>query len=842
MVRSRIIQWVSGLIVLLASSAFCGPLPDTNQTTCYDDAGNIIACPSEGQAFYGQDANYAVNPPSYTKFDEDGADLADDAGTWAMVRDNITGLIWENKTDDGSIHDKDNGYTWYDSHSQTNGGNAGTPGEGTDTEDFIKVLNSSRFGGYSDWRLPSMAELRTIADYSRTSRAINAAYFPGTGNAGYWTSDTVAGLADFGWGVHFEIGYFGYFGKSSGMKVRAVRGGSPGRSDRFIINGDGTVTDKRTGLMWQQATASETYTWQQALNYCEGSDLAGFTDWRLPNKKELSSILDLSAQNPAVNAAYFPGTVPSHYWTSTTSALKIGAFFEGAWIVNFTRGASQYIHKKVDDYHFYVRAVRGGQPIVNGNLILVSPVQGDVWTTGSRRLISWDGIGISGNVNIYLSRNGGKTYALIAGNEPNDGSFSWTVSGPSSVNCTLKIESVGAPAKSTVQGLFCIEAGRGDLDADSVVDLSDAICALKTTVGVQSAGIETGADADSDGKVGLPEAVFILQSLAGLRPGPYALTDFAGGWQLNSLASGPAEPWWQRGGLTIGPDGAFSAAFTENNGETAMVTGRVDILADGIVSLAGSPLLQGAMDMGKTIMVFTDTWTEEDSGTTQLAVITRNAAQGYSLQDLKGAWQVSSIASGPDAPWWIRGAVNIGDDGSFSGTLVEWNGQPDVVSGRFSITADGRITSPDLNPDFIARMDAGKTFASGTATWGQGAGGTTELSVWVKTGESYALSDLAGTWQVNSLATGPGAPWWERGAATIEGDGSFRASLTDSDGWTGKVSGVFNLSPGGVITMTGAPDFKGFMDAGKTVMVWTDIWSSGSPGTTEIKILTKTGQ
>ena len=59
-----------------------------------------------------------------------------------MVRDNVTGLFWEVKTDDGSIHDKDNTYTWYDSNPATNGGNAGTAGEGTDTEDFIEALNS----------------------------------------------------------------------------------------------------------------------------------------------------------------------------------------------------------------------------------------------------------------------------------------------------------------------------------------------------------------------------------------------------------------------------------------------------------------------------------------------------------------------------------------------------------------------------------------------------------------------------------------------------------------------------------------------------------------------------
>jgi len=75
---------------------------------------------------------------------------------------NVTGLIWENKTVDGTIHDKNKTFTWYDSNPATNGGYAGTPGDDTDTEDFIRTLNSAHLGGYSDWRLPTMNELDSI--------------------------------------------------------------------------------------------------------------------------------------------------------------------------------------------------------------------------------------------------------------------------------------------------------------------------------------------------------------------------------------------------------------------------------------------------------------------------------------------------------------------------------------------------------------------------------------------------------------------------------------------------------------------------------------------------------
>ncbi len=135
------------------------PVPDTGQTRCYGVDGKVIICPSLGQAFYGQDANYCINPMSYTKLDGSGNALLDDDTSWVMVRDNVTGLIWENKTDDGTIHDKNNKYTWFKSNPDSNGGNAGIPENITNTEDFIKALNDAHFGGYSDWRLPSNLEL-----------------------------------------------------------------------------------------------------------------------------------------------------------------------------------------------------------------------------------------------------------------------------------------------------------------------------------------------------------------------------------------------------------------------------------------------------------------------------------------------------------------------------------------------------------------------------------------------------------------------------------------------------------------------------------------------------------
>jgi hypothetical protein len=87
---------VLSFFVFCSTPTLAGPVPDSGQDKCYDNNGEI-PCPQPGQAFYGQDGNYLINPPSYTKLDNQGKDLPDDATSWAMVRENLTGLVWEVK-------------------------------------------------------------------------------------------------------------------------------------------------------------------------------------------------------------------------------------------------------------------------------------------------------------------------------------------------------------------------------------------------------------------------------------------------------------------------------------------------------------------------------------------------------------------------------------------------------------------------------------------------------------------------------------------------------------------------------------------------------------------------
>ncbi len=456
--RFAVVLWVFTGLCLMASPALSWPIPDTGQTKCYDFSGDEILCHHPVEPFYGQDATYTINPPSYTKLGYGGEELPDTATEWIMVQDDVTGLIWEVKQNkDGNEdydnpNDADNAYTWYDSNPENNGGDPGTPGDGTDTVDFINALNAKSFGGFSDWRLPLPEELQSIVNYGAWEPAEDGEFFPNTASSCYWSSSSHAANPSSAWLVYFLDGLVSNGDKSYNNHARAVRAGQPRSFDYLIINGDGTVTDTWTGLMWQQVGSDSDMSWADALSDSEWMTLGGYADWRLPNIKELASIVDRGRYDPAIDETVFSGDLSIDYWSSSSHAGGPG----NAWDVNFSNG---YVHDYSKSYSNRVRAVRGGQSPSFGHLIISAPAQASFWNIGENMPISWDTAGISGNVSIKLSRQGGRggTFdTIITDSTPNDGSFDWTVTGQASVNCALRITPLSDPDKSTTQSLFVI--------------------------------------------------------------------------------------------------------------------------------------------------------------------------------------------------------------------------------------------------------------------------------------------------------------------------------------------------------------------------------------------------
>gem|GEM_PF-2265499 len=313
------------------------PLPDTGQTQCYDNFAEI-PCPSPGEPFYGQDAQYQGIQPAY----QDNGD-----GT---VTSQVTDLLWQ-QTDR-------TGQPWQ---------------RAIDSCEYLTL------GGHTDWRLPEIYELETLVDYSiaHPGPTIDTSYFPETVPHKYWSSTTHAHSEYRAWYIYFydgsDYGGFDYHdSKSIYRDFRCVRSGQvrsfshagislssamPERgtaAHAFVDEGDGTVSDVDTGLMWQQQDDNTVCTWQEALAYCENSILNGYEDWRLPNVRELKSIVDHRQYSPSIDTSYFPKTVSSYYWSSTTYAGNT----EYAWNVYFEYGLASY-GNKLDSR--YVRCVRSGQ-------------------------------------------------------------------------------------------------------------------------------------------------------------------------------------------------------------------------------------------------------------------------------------------------------------------------------------------------------------------------------------------------------------------------------------------------------------------------------------------------
>ncbi len=347
----------SGIYTQTAASSPTYPVVDTGQDFCSDDSSRI-PCPSTGESFFGQDAQHNGYPFMYTN-NGDGT-----------VTDNITGLMWQQTTD--------------------------TDGDGDIDVDDKKTQSDAKIycenlilAGYTDWRLPTIKESYSLIDFRGTDPSglegddtsglvpfIDDTVFEfnfGDTAAGeriidsQYASDTLyvdtsANNGSTMFGVNFADGRIKGYATNIGPTEKTfycmcVRGNTSYGVNGFMDNGDGTITDTATGLMWDQDDNGSGVNWENALAWVDAQNAAnhlGHSDWRLPNAKELQSIVDYgrspgtsgsAAIDPLFNATSIINeagqTDYPYYWSSTTH-LKYNGSVSTAAYLSFGRAMGDY--------------------------------------------------------------------------------------------------------------------------------------------------------------------------------------------------------------------------------------------------------------------------------------------------------------------------------------------------------------------------------------------------------------------------------------------------------------------------------------------------------------------
>ena len=295
------------------------PIVGTGQTKCYD-ARTEIPAPQPAAPFFGQDAQHPGPAPAY----QDNAD-----GT---ISDTVTGLMW--------VKARGSKVTW-------NQASADAP--------------NCRVAGHTDWRMPTIKELYSLINFTGAFRLnaqqstpyLNTRIFDfkyGDLSLGEreidcqdWSATTYVGTTMNGnptaFGVNFADGRIKGYPKSTPRGdnkryVRYVRGNpSYGRND-FHDNKDGTITDRATTLTWSKDDSAKGMDWPTALAWVQAKNreaYLGHSDWRLPNAKELQSLVDYThapaatdpaARGPAIDPLFTISRLPDgdypFFWTSTT--------------------------------------------------------------------------------------------------------------------------------------------------------------------------------------------------------------------------------------------------------------------------------------------------------------------------------------------------------------------------------------------------------------------------------------------------------------------------------------------------------------------------------------------
>lgn len=224
-----------------------GLFPKGIDDTCMPDAStdamtnakhaNQQDCYTGRDVFLHDDSNGAAGF-SYTKIDKNGQKLPNNADTWQCVVDNVSGFMWEIKTNTAGLHNATDKFTWYNANKKTNGGKIGDwnnngkhcygyeegkPKTYCHTEQFVSRVNKQGLCGFHDWRLPTRTELTSLIHFGRTEPAIDTHFFPHTQHDFYWSNSPTATRKLEAWTVSFEYGFTTPMRRTDTRYARLVR-------------------------------------------------------------------------------------------------------------------------------------------------------------------------------------------------------------------------------------------------------------------------------------------------------------------------------------------------------------------------------------------------------------------------------------------------------------------------------------------------------------------------------------------------------------------------------------------------------------------------------------------
>ena len=305
-------------------------LLETDQNQCYTEDGRSAPCKNSGQDACCQKFYYLSGRQRFQVIDQ-------------VVRDNLTGAVWSRNANPAEYP-----LTWKEALA------------------YVADMLARRAHEYDNWQLPSRCLLFSLISHQNINPALPDGHpfdnvFPGY----YWSADSCRRLPDQAWYVHVGGGRV-HRGMKHGsymvwpMSQRNQKPVVPGHTEKMRFTAEHAwVRDTRTGLIWSKDAnlAGRPLTWQETLSMVDALNrehFGGYRDWRLPNIRELESLVDLSSHSPALPTGHPFVNLQDAYWSSTTSVYEL----RYAWTLYSRDGIVGVGFKPGDD--FFLWPVRNG--------------------------------------------------------------------------------------------------------------------------------------------------------------------------------------------------------------------------------------------------------------------------------------------------------------------------------------------------------------------------------------------------------------------------------------------------------------------------------------------------